>query len=266
MKNQSKLLLILILSLACFQCKPKETIITILSYNIYHGENSYESGKSNLEEIAQLIKDIDPDFVAMQEVDSATQRTASIRNGKALDLTAELAKTTGMYGFFAKAINFSNGGYGEGLLSKYPAKMSKLDLPIPEGGEGRTMALATAKMPDGTEITFGATHLCHQYETNRIAQSEAILKHQNNIDNPFLFAGDLNFKPDSKAYDSLKENFIDAAEIVGNPQNTFPTDAPSIRIDYVWLSKKSNWEVIEAKVIDVAYSDHKPLLVKVKLK
>ncbi|WP_186754620.1 endonuclease/exonuclease/phosphatase family protein [Echinicola salinicaeni] len=266
MKKISRLFLLLLVGFVCFQCKPKETVITVLSYNIYHGENSYENGKSNLEEIAQLIKDLDPDFVAMQEVDSATQRTASIRNGQAVDLTAELAKATGMHGFFAKAIDFSGGGYGEGLLSKYPAKMSKLDLPIPDGGEGRAIALASVEMPNGVALTFGATHLCHQYENNRIAQSNAILDNQENIDGPFLFAGDLNFKPDSKAYASLTENFIDAAEAYGSPQHTFPTDDPRIRIDYVWLSKNSNWEVLEAKVLDVDYSDHMPLLVKVKLK
>uniref|UniRef100_UPI0019530D33 endonuclease/exonuclease/phosphatase family protein n=2 Tax=Pseudomonadati TaxID=3379134 RepID=UPI0019530D33 len=71
--------------------------IKVLTYNIYHGEKNYERGKSNLEAIAAVINEYKPDFVAMQEVDSMTVRTAAFNNGVRKDLVQELAKLTGMY-------------------------------------------------------------------------------------------------------------------------------------------------------------------------
>ncbi|GGF20464.1 endonuclease/exonuclease/phosphatase family protein [Echinicola rosea] len=262
-----KLSLALLLTLAGLPCwtHAQEISLTLMSYNIYHGEKAYEKGHKNIEEIAQLIKDIDPDFVALQEVDSMTQRTASIYE-KPIDLVKELAGRTGMHGFFAKAIDFSNGGYGEGLLSKHPAKTRKIDLPIPEGGEGRAMALATFTMENGEQITFGATHLCHQFDINRIAQTKAIVEYSQNINGAVVVAGDLNFKPTDNPYPIMEKDFTDAAAAFGNPKPTIPYDNPSSRIDYVWLSKNANWEVKEVKVVPVDFSDHMPVVVKVVLK
>ncbi|QDH77699.1 endonuclease [Echinicola soli] len=263
-----KLSLALLLSLAAipFWTHAQQTSLTLMSYNIYHGEKPYEKGSKNLEEIAQLIKDIDPDFVALQEVDSMTQRTAAIYDNTPIDLVKELAKRTGMHGFFAKAIDFSNGGYGEGLLSKHPAQMRKIDLPIPEGGEGRAMALATLTLENGDQITFGATHLCHQFDANRMAQTKAIVEHLRKTNGAVVVAGDLNFKPTDNPYPIMEKDFTDAAAAFGNPQATIPFDNPTSRIDYVWLSKNVNWEIKEVKVIPVDFSDHMPVVTKVILK
>mgnify|MGYP003492956095 FL=1 len=71
--------------------------IKVLTYNIFHGELAYEPGKPNLDSIAALIRRVQPDFVACQEVDSATGRSARLY-GKRTDLIKELAAKTGMYG------------------------------------------------------------------------------------------------------------------------------------------------------------------------
>jgi hypothetical protein len=60
--------------------------------------------------------------VALQEVDSMTNRSAALNNGIQQDLVQELARMTGMHGYFGKAIDFSDGGYGEGILSRYPVE------------------------------------------------------------------------------------------------------------------------------------------------
>ncbi|MBD8490302.1 endonuclease/exonuclease/phosphatase family protein [Echinicola sp. CAU 1574] len=266
MKTVKTLLTLIITLTLTLISKAQNTEFTILTYNIYHGEQAYQKGKPNLDDIAKLIKDIDPDFVALQEVDSMTQRTAEVYDGKAVDLVNKLASKTGMHGFFAKAIDYSGGGYGEGLLSKNPAELSKIDLPIPQGGEGRAMAIASYKLKNEQTITFGATHLCHQFDSNRIAQTEAIVEHLEKKIGPSIVAGDLNFKPETTPYKILEKGYIDAAASYGNPLPTIPYENPRSRIDYVWLSKNSNWEITEVKVIPVGFSDHMPVLVKVVLK
>ncbi|AWW29996.1 endonuclease [Echinicola strongylocentroti] len=264
MKRTALSFLLALVSTAMLQAQ--ETTFTLMTYNIYHGEKAYEEGAQNLQEIAQLIKEIKPDFVALQEVDSMTQRTAAIYNNQPVNLVQELAEQTGMHGFFAKAIEYSNGGYGEGLLSRQPAKMTKVDLPIPEGGEGRAMALASYQLESGKQITFGATHLCHQYDANRIAQTKAIVAHMDKIPGATIVAGDLNFSPDSNPYPIIEKDFIDAAATYGNPKPTIPYDNPKSRIDYVWLSKNAHWEITEVKVLPVDFSDHMPVVVTVRIK
>ncbi|AGA76501.1 endonuclease/exonuclease/phosphatase family protein [Echinicola vietnamensis] len=256
----------ILLLLAALQLSAQQTTLTLMSYNIYHGEQAYDKGHPNLDDIAQLIRDIDPDFVALQEVDSMTQRTAKIYDNTPVDLAEALANRTGMYGYFAKAIDFSNGGYGEGLLSKHPAKMHKIDLPTPQGGEGRAMALATYTLENGGQITFGATHLCHQFDSNRVAQTDAIVNYLQGIKGAVVVAGDLNFNPTEKPYSIIGKDFIDAAADFGDPRPTIPFDDPTTRIDYIWLSKNVQWEIKEVKVIPVDFSDHMPVVVKVVLK
>lgn len=110
--------------------------VTVMSYNIYHGENPYKPGTSNIPEIADIIQSHSPDFVALQEVDSMTERTAGFNDGIRVNLVNELENITGMTVFFGKAIDYSNGGYGEGLLiSERQTILShhKLMLPIPKG-------------------------------------------------------------------------------------------------------------------------------------
>lgn len=123
--------------------------IKILTYNIYHGEENYANGKSNLKKIAAVINRYKPDFVAMQEVDSMTKRTATFNNGVKKDLVAELAKLTGMHGYFGKAMDYSDGGYGEGLLSRDAARPVVHHLPTPAGGEGRALITIEHRFANG---------------------------------------------------------------------------------------------------------------------
>lgn len=79
-------------------------LIKILSYNIYQGENPTQLGKSNLDEITNLIIQIQPDVIALQEIDSMTVRSEAVF-GKRGNLIAELVKRTGYKGYFGKAMN-----------------------------------------------------------------------------------------------------------------------------------------------------------------
>lgn len=240
--------------------------MVILSYNIFHGEDPYQPGKSNIQDIGDLINRIKPDLVALQEVDSMTNRTKVSHEGERKNLVWELEKATGLKGFFAKAIDFSEGGYGEAILSRYPATFENKQLPTPKGGEGRSMALAHVSLPDGSKLYFAGTHLCHQFEENRTAQAEEISMLLEGMDVPVILGGDFNLESDEIGYSVLERNFKDAALEFGTPQNTYSSITPEKRIDYFWLDNKTNWEIISVEVLDVKFSDHKPLLIKVRIK
>ena len=106
-----------------------QTRIKVLTYNIYHGELASSPGKPNLDSVAKLINKIQPDFVALQEVDSMTGRSERLY-GKRTDLIKELAAKTKMFGYFGKALEFEGGSYGEGILSKTPLSINVVSNPI----------------------------------------------------------------------------------------------------------------------------------------
>ncbi|WP_300598072.1 endonuclease/exonuclease/phosphatase family protein [Niabella sp.] len=240
--------------------------IKVLTYNIYHGEEHYASGKSNLKKIAAVINRYKPDFVAMQEVDSMTSRTASFNNGVKKDLVAELAKMTGMHGYFAKAMNYSEGGYGEGLLSRYPAKPVVHHLPTPAGGEGRALITIEHRFANGKKMVFAGTHLCHEFDENRQAQAQAITDILLGMHLPVAVGGDFNITPESKPYGIITKTMDDAAVRFGNPQLTFPYTKPKVRLDYIFLNRGKTWNVKKVEVIgNEDASDHKPVLVTLEL-
>ncbi|QEC53130.1 endonuclease/exonuclease/phosphatase family metal-dependent hydrolase [Anseongella ginsenosidimutans] len=262
-KALSILSLLLLLSFAGFA---QDKTITVMTYNIYHGEMAYERGKSNLAEIARVINKYKPDFVALQEVDSLTGRSAALNNGTAQNLAKELATLTGMQGYFGKAMDYDGGGYGEGVLSRHPATPANHVLPNPEGGEPRALLIVRAEVPGLGPLVFAGTHLCHQFDGNKIAQTEAIVDILGDSQAPVLMGGDFNFRPESKPYDIITGSFSDAALVKGDPQFTIPYDEPRARIDYIFFSPGDHWQVLDVKVLREDASDHMPVLVKLKLK
>lgn len=195
-----------------------------------------------------------------------TNRTASMNNNIPQNLVQILAEKTNMYGFFGKAIEYSNGGYGEGILSRFPVKAVNYNLPFPKGGEERALLLVEHHFPNGQKLIFAGTHLCHEFSENRLAQSSAIRKILKKYKLPVIMGGDFNFEPNTKPYKTITKHFNDAAVLKGNPQNTISYENPKARIDYIFISKKHNWVIKNVEVIPVNPSDHMPVLVTLELK
>ncbi|MDY7396703.1 hypothetical protein UMM65_15750 [Aureibaculum sp. 2210JD6-5] len=79
MKLKLKILLIALftITLSWSQTKIDSTkIVRVLTFNILHGATT--KGDFNLEVIAKVIKDANPDFVALQEVDNKIQQGKKI--------------------------------------------------------------------------------------------------------------------------------------------------------------------------------------------
>ncbi len=233
--------------------------VTVLTYNIYHGEMAYEAGKPNLDSVASFINKLQPDFVACQEVDSATGRSARYY-GKKIDYIKELAAKTNMHGYFGKAIDHDGGGYGEGLLSKTPLNTEVALLPNPAGGEQRSLIYANTRLANGQNIIFGGTHLCHESEENRLAQVNSIDSIYRSLLVPSIVCGDFNFESTEPAYQFMLKYWVDAASIRKNPANTFSFKDPAKRIDYAFITKRGNWKITNVQVFPVNYSDHMPVL------
>lgn len=225
-------------------------IVRVLSFNILHGATT--KGDFNLDVIAKVIKDANPDFVALQEVDFKTNRA------KRYDLVTELGWRTKMASIFGRAMEFDGGEYGEGVLSKYTFIQSRnIALPYTPGSEPRAALEITTILPSGDTIAFVGTHLDHlKDEKDRVAQAKKINKIFSSNKYPTILVGDLNAIPGSTPINIL-EDIWTASYDKQKPKPTFPSNNPTKKIDYVMYYPKDRWKAHETEVIqDTVASDH----------
>ncbi|RAI99371.1 endonuclease/exonuclease/phosphatase family metal-dependent hydrolase [Chitinophaga skermanii] len=233
--------------------------VSVLSYNIHHAENN--NGVLDLQGIANVILAYNPDIVALQEVDSVATRT------KGVDQLKELASLTGMYIYFGKAMDLQGGGYGVGIMSRFPITRSyTLALPAKNPkAEPRAAAIVTLQLPGDSALQFVSTHLDYAKDgVDRTAQMQLILKHFEGNTIPTIIAGDFNTTPASKEMVHWKKTFTDVTEKAGF---THPAEIPSIKIDYIFIGPKARFTIISAKTIEeTVASDHRPVFSELEIK
>ena len=236
--------------------------IRLATYNTHRcegWETQTNVDRANYNNTAKVISLIDPDVIALQELDKFTTWHPH-------DQLQELADRTGMKPCYCKTIDYRGGDYGIGILSKRePLRTVSGDLP---GTEARKFFLA-----EFDDYIFIATHLCHLETTNR-AQSVEIINayiaaNYASYTKPIFLAGDFNeSNMSSEMMVKLKEKW----EIISTSSNTFMNTATPTRIDYIVLYKgnKAACEVLGTAVpsydeINVnKVSDHLPVLVDIK--
>lgn len=259
-----KIIVSLLLSFFAFsgwaQTNPQNSrVIKVLSFNILHGATT--KGDFNLDAIAKVIIEADPDFVALQEVDYKTKRAHRY------DLVTELGWRTKLTPLFARAMPYDDGEYGEGILSRYSFLSTRnVPLPFSPGNEPRAALEITTILPSGDTISVIGTHLDHlKDETDRIAQSKRINEVFSANRYPTLLVGDLNAEPSSKPIQILEEMWSPSYD-KNNIQFTFPSDNPIKKIDYVMYYPQKKWKVLKTEVIkDSIASDHCAYLVTLEL-
>ncbi len=236
----------------------KTTTIKVLTFNILHGATM--NGDGNLDVIAQVILDVDPDLVALQEVDVRTARVGG------RDLAADLGRRTQLHPLFARAMDYDSGEYGVAILSRYPVLRSRsLALPFTGGNEPRVALEAALQLPSGQTIAFVATHLDNVSSGDRTAQARVLNREFGGVGLPRLLAGDFNATPESECIAILKEAWTPTDAPDAPP--TFPSNKPEVKIDYVFFAPRESWVVKETRVIEnrVA-SDHFALFATMELK
>ena len=233
-------------------------VVKVLSFNILHGATT--KGDFNLDVLAQLIKDADPDFVAMQEVDFKSNRS------KKYDLATELGWRTKLAPLFARAMYHDGGEYGEGVLSKHSfLKTRNVLYQYISGEEPRAAIEIVTTLPSKDTIAFVGTHFAHEGNAGRELQAKKVNEVFSLNKYPTVLAGDLNAVPGSGPINILEEMW-EASYDKENPEPTIPSNNPRAKIDYVMFYPKDRWRILERVVIkDTIASDHCAYLVTLEL-
>lgn len=222
----------------------------VMSYNLRFGE------LSTMDEIGSYIASESPDIVALQECDWNTVRErAPHQNG--VRFINELARKTGMFGLYGKAIDYRGGYYGVGILSRYPIiRSERVLLPNPGHKEQRVMLVADIELPDGRVLTFVCTHLEVSSSECRLEQVEFIDR-QLSGKGPYILAGDMNATPDSAEMQYLCRNWKNLTD----DELTYSVSKPSIKIDYIYGKPADAVCLVSTRVDEeTRLSDHFPVI------
>ena len=200
--------------------KPEDHVVSMMSFNIRHGKGM--DGNVDFARIAKEISLVQPDMVALQEVDKGTNRIGGV------DSPEEIAKLAGGYvASFASAIDLGGGKYGNAILSK-KAPLSVESVPLPGKEEPRVMLVAEFE-----DYYFCSLHLSLD-SASRVDACRKIAKYARKKSDGKLFfiAGDFNLGPRSLEMKVLSEDFatLSAFEV-----KTFPSDNPDRTLDYIMV-------------------------------
>lgn len=221
----------------------QQNALRVMCYNVKHCR-----GMDNVvdyDRVAKVIKNINPDVVALQELDSIT-----IRSNKA-NTIEELGKRLDMHYIFGGAIDFEDGKYGVGILSKEKPLSHRL-IALPGREENRALLI----------VEFSGYYLCstHFSLTNedKMASVPIIFEAIKDIKKPLLLGGDMNCGYDSPTQELLREKFTTLSD-------TIPIGNRRRVIDFIYGYNNGNtYKVTEKMTIEERMaSDHFPLFVDV---
>ena len=220
--------------------------LQIMSYNVRHCAGM--DLVVDYDRTSAVIVQQQPDVVALQELDSMTGRSEH------RDQLDELASRTGYHQVFGAAIEYDGGQYGVGILTReMPVSTKRIPLP---GEESRVLLVVELE-----DYVIACTHLDLD-EAQRLASVPPIVEEAQRWQKPFLLAGDWNDTPDSELLKVMTQHFT----VLSGDEATYPADEPTECIDYV-AAFNGRAEAIESHVInEPEASDHRPLVVFLRLR
>jgi endonuclease/exonuclease/phosphatase family metal-dependent hydrolase len=229
--------------------------LRILAYNTHHGEGL--DGVLDLERIAGVIRSVNPDVVALQEIDRVVERTHRV------DQAQVYGELTGLTPLFGDFMPYQGGHYGMALLSRYPVQEWE-NVRLPPGEEPRSSVVARIRIPDsGRDVWVAGIHF-YRTEEERLAQARQLMEHFKGVAEPVFLVGDFNSFQGGPILSAL-ETAWNRPEKEGNPF-TFPADDPQREIDFILIRPAERIRILEYRVLDEEVaSDHRPIFMVVEI-
>jgi endonuclease/exonuclease/phosphatase family metal-dependent hydrolase len=243
----------------------------LMTYNV-HGCVGVD-GRLDVGRIAAVIGQARPDVVALQELDVGRARSGRV------DQAHEIATRLGMRFHFNSAFQVEEEQYGDAVLTTLPERLIKVGpLPtLPRMRLERRGALWLAVEADGVELQIINTHLGLVPMEQR-AQVQCLLGHDwlahPERRGPTVMLGDFNATSRYAAYRALTGRLRDIQRGPDGKRirrrksvRTFPSRAPLLRIDHMFISPEVevlNVHAPDGPLARVA-SDHLPLVADIRV-
>jgi endonuclease/exonuclease/phosphatase family metal-dependent hydrolase len=217
---------------------PAQAELKVMTYNIQQGYD--EQGKKNLEGQLQVIQQVNPDVLGLQESD-----TARAANGD-VDAVRYFADRLGMHSYYGPTT--TTGTFGIALLSKYPIENAETFFMYSKGEQTATIH-AQVKVNGGIYNLF-ITHLGNGGPIFQLEDMLERIQGQENV----VAMGDFNFRPPTEQYQLMTQTLTDAWLLRWPGGKDIPGFSADRRIDHIFVSP--GMAVVEAEYgVDPA-SDH----------
>jgi endonuclease/exonuclease/phosphatase family metal-dependent hydrolase len=253
-------------------------LIRLATFNILHGRSVHD-GAVHADRLVDSIKELDPDILALQEVDLDQPRSGNA------DLTAVAAEAMGAVSHrFVAAISGTPGAtwmaatgreqpgtaaYGIAVLSRFLAEswqvvhLPRIPVPFPMylpaprrmqvvREEPRAAMIARLDTPIGP-MTVANTHLSFVPGWNRV-QLRRLVRDLRGFPGPRVLLGDLNMTPPTP------DRWTRMRSLGATP--TFPADAPRHQLDHI-LTDDRTLRVEKCSAPRLPVSDHRALVVDI---
>ncbi len=224
--------------------------LVVATYNTHEGVGL--DRRFDPDRIARVIGELQADVIALQELDFR-------RDAHMLDI---LRDATGFHAISQQTFARRNGGFGNGLLSRFPF-VDSVEIDLGVGPREPRGALVATFDLDRQRIRVVSTHLGLRSD-ERNAQATRLVAELDSVhDGPTVLAGDINdWGFSRRAVRTLQHRF-------GTPPapRTFPSPLPLFALDRIWATPPM-------RVLDVAThrsalarmaSDHLPLIATLRL-
>ncbi|MBX7249142.1 MAG: endonuclease/exonuclease/phosphatase family protein [Caulobacteraceae bacterium] len=240
----------------------------IMTYNVHRCVGV--DRKLDVDRIAAVIAEYEPDVVALQELDVHRARTRGV------DQAHAIAEQLEMTFHFNAAMRVEGELYGDAILTSRPERLIKAGpLPTISGVPGLEPrgALWLAIEFDGVEVNVLNTHLGLVPREQRL-QAAALtgkewLGDPRCVD-PVILVGDFNATAVTRPYQQLLTALSDGQKAEGLPRAipTFPSSFPVLRIDHVFVSSRVRVTRVQTPMFPLARvaSDHLPLVIDFEIR
>ncbi len=227
--------------------------LTAVTYNIRGCRD--ETGIADVEAIAQELQQIQPDIIALQEVDEGLPRSGFVHQ------TEELAHLLKMNYAFSPTVDFVIGQFGNAVLSKYKIN-SVQSFKLPSRFEPRGVMRVEIDM-GGQPLTVFATHLglAHSERKKQLQTLYSYLKKEEPRHATILL-GDFNTDQDDPLLVPLRRLLIDP--LFQQHERIVTIEGKANRgIDHIFVSR--DFALSYATTMTNSRSDHNPVCFHLKI-
>jgi endonuclease/exonuclease/phosphatase family metal-dependent hydrolase len=221
--------------------------LTVASYNVHRCIGT--DRLHDPDRIVEVIREIDPDLIALQEVSSQRE------HGR-VDQAAYLAERIGRFVVEGPTLRYGQRSYGNALLTRWqPVAVRRVDLSV-TGREPRGAIDADIEI-GSRSVRFVAAHLGLR-RTERRRQVRTLLEAMAGpIPDLCILAGDFNeWLPGSRSLRGFDRRFGATPRL-----RTFPSRRPTLALDRIWVHPADARAscAVHATPLSRVASDHLPI-------
>lgn len=227
--------------------------LRVVSYNVHRCVGG--DGAHLPDRVASVLRDIDADVVALQEVDSGFETRFGV------DQLEFLAQEVGMRAIAGPTLRSADGHYGNALLTKLPIRTVRhVDLSVSRR-EPRGAIDADIEF-NGSTLRVVATHFGLRARERR-AQARRLVRHLGTYHRDLtLLLGDFNeWRPIGGALGSVERIYGRSHRV-----RSFPARYPLLALDRIWVHPKramGSLYVCDNATACIA-SDHLPVVAHIR--